>query len=180
MKMTSKVLMVQMLLLLFGIFLAYSQIRRTQISVVNGIHTEEIHYTLPLYQITDSIVEKELNYIFNGFSSRDSALSFLLDVERIDSSKVKYSFNLMFSRAYGEDANGFFRMRGLDVIFFADKIPDFMYKTSKSKEFTYRRRFCLGKDVHGNTCELGFLDEDDGETWELIFENNHFTVVSVP
>lgn len=161
------------------IFLLSSQVERSLVNLVNGQYKERVSFTIPLYQIEDSIMEEEFDRQLRGYVPQDSiSLYFLLNIESRSDEESTYTFSLLFSPYNCQKSVGCFSVHGIDVLFTSKAIPDYLKETSSVKTFSFDRIYYKVKNKQGEECELDIMYEDDGDTWTSILINNHFERVT--
>lgn len=163
------------ILLCCQIFLSSSQVQRSLVNVVNGQYKERVSFTIPLYQIEDSIMAEEFDRQFRSYVPQDTiSLYLLLNIESRSEVESAYTFNLMFSPYNCQESLGCFSVHGIDVLFTSKAIPDYLKETTRVKTFSFDRFYYKIKNKQGEDCELDIMHEDDGDAWTSLLINNHF------
>lgn len=162
-------------LLCCQIFQSSSQAVRSLVKVVNGQYKESVSFTIPQYQIEDSIMVEEFDRQLRGYVPQDSiSLYVLLNIESRNEKESAYTFNLMFSPYNCQKSIGCFSVHGIDVLFTSKAIPDYLKETTRVKTFSFDRFYYKVKNKQGEDCELDIMYEDDGDAWTSLLINNHF------
>lgn len=109
------------------------------------------------------------------FSAGESIWSFHIYIDSINGSH--FTVYPMPSFSSGEKAMGYFKLGKYHAILFGKSIPSFLTYSKNKKSFRYTRQYYKVKNKYGEEVELDVMHEDDGDSYELTYGSNQFSVM---